>query len=86
MVQNIFLKHCTKKHNLHRALYMGLFVGTILATINHYDMFISKEFIPRRIIQIIITYFVPFTVALTSAAMFGRHEEIKHKIKVDEDY
>jgi len=65
---------------------MGLFVGTILASINHYDMFITKEFVTRRIIQIIITYFVPFSVALTSAAMFGRHEELKHKIIKENDY
>ena len=86
MTLSIFIKHCLKKHNLLRAFYIGLFVGTILAFINHYDMFISKEFIPRRIIQIIITYFVPFTVALTSAAMFGRHEELKHKIIKENDY
>lgn len=65
---------------------MALFVGTILATINHYDMFISGEFMTRRVIQIIVTYFVPFFVALTSAAMFGRHEEMKHHIKTDKDY
>ena len=86
MTFKIFLKHCVKKHNLLRALYIGLFVGTILATINHYDMFISGTFITRRVIQIIITYFVPFFVALTSAAMFGRNEEIKHHIKTDSDY
>jgi len=65
---------------------MGLFVGTLLAAINHYDMFITKEFVTRRIIQIIITYFVPFSVALTSSAMFGRHEELKHKIIKENDF
>lgn len=82
----IFLKHCAKKHNLLRALYIALLVGTILAAINHYDMFISGEFETRRITQAIVTYFVPFFVALTSAAMFGRHEELKHHVKTGDDY
>jgi len=81
MTLKIFLKHCMKKHNLLRALYIALLVGTILAAINHYDMFLSGEFVTRRIIQIVVTYFVPFFVALTSAAMFGRHEELKHHIR-----
>jgi len=86
MTFRIFLKHCIKKHNLLRALYIGLLVGTILAIINHYDMFISGEFMARRTIQIIVTYFVPFFVALVSAAMFGRHEELKHHVKTGDDY
>jgi len=86
MTFRTFLKHCAKKHNLLRAFYMALLIGTILATINHYDMFISGEFENRRIIQIIVTYFVPFFVALISAAMFGRHEELEHHIKTGDDY
>lgn len=73
----IFIKHCIEKKNLKRALTMSLIVGTILGAINHYDMFLSGEFISRRVIQLLITYLVPFTVSLYSSAMTGRHHEIK---------
>ena len=55
---------------------MALIVGSILGAINHYDMFLAGKFEIRRIVQIIVTYFVPFIVSLFSGAMYGRHVEI----------
>jgi thiamine transporter ThiT len=72
-----FLKHATMKHNLLRALKVGLFVGVILGIINHYDMFLSGNFELQRFVQIVLTFFVPFLVSLHGAAMYGRFIELK---------
>lgn len=56
---------------------MALVIGTVLGVINHYDMFVTGDFMPRRIIQFLITYFVPFSVSLYSSAMTGRYHEKK---------
>jgi len=71
----LFIKHCLSRKNLRRAVMMSLFVGTILGAINHYDMFLSGNYVPRRIYQLLITYLVPFVVSLYSSAMTGRHHE-----------
>jgi len=77
----LFIKHATMKHNLSRAIKVGLVVGTILAIINHYDMFVLGDYELRRFMQIILTYFVPFSVSLHGGAMYGRHVEIREKAK-----
>lgn len=71
-----FIKHCTERSNVIRAIKVSFLVGTILAIINHYDMFTGNSFELRRIIQIILTYVIPFSVSLYSAAMQGRHNEL----------
>jgi hypothetical protein len=58
---------------------VALVIGTILGAINHFDMFVSGRFEMRRVIQIIVTYFVPFFVSLYSGAMYGRHSELRDK-------
>ena len=70
-----FLKHLLKWNNVIRALRIALPVGTILGLINHYDMFFTGRFAARRIVQILITYVVPFCVSLFSSALTGRHHE-----------
>jgi len=72
-----FIRHALHRINLIRALWMMLLVGTIIGVINHYDMFLSGEFETRRIVQILVTYLVPFLVSLYSSAMSGRHHEKK---------
>ncbi len=61
---------------------MAFIVGTILGGINHFDMFLSGKFETRRMMQIIVTYFVPFIVSLYSSAMYGRYTEIKEQKRV----
>jgi len=73
----LFIKHALHRVNLIRAVKMALVIGTVLGAINHYDMFVTGEFVPRRIAQLLITYIVPFGVSLYSSAMTGRHHEKK---------
>ena len=73
----LFIKHCLFRHNLTRAVKVAVIVGTILGAINHFDMFLYGKFETVRVIQIIITYFVPFFVSLYGGAMYGRHCELE---------
>ena len=75
----LFIKHCVFKHNIARAIKVALVVGTILGAINHFDMFLSGQYEARRIVQMTVTYLVPFVVSLYSGAMYGRHSEVKEQ-------
>jgi hypothetical protein len=72
----LFLKYATQRATLRRSAKVAALVGTILAAINHYDMFLSGTFTTRRWIQIIVTYFVPFSVSTLSSALQGRAMEL----------
>jgi hypothetical protein len=54
------------KKKIFLAMRISLVVGTILGIINHYDMFISENYETSRIIKILVTYLVPFSVSLYS--------------------
>ena len=54
------------KKKIFLAMRISLVVGTILGIINHYDMFISGNYEMSRIVKILITYLVPFSVSLYS--------------------
>ena len=75
-----FLQCCKRKENWMRAIKVALVVGTALGIINHYDMFLYGTYSNRRIIQMIITYLVPFAVSLHASAMVCRTIE-KNKTK-----
>ena len=72
----LFLKYATTRATLRRSVKVAALVGTILAIINHYDMLLSGNFTTRRCIQIIVTYFVPFSVSTASSALQGRAMEL----------
>ena len=76
---NTFLRNCAKKKSLRRAIRVGLIVGTLLALINHYDMFRSGSYEQVRIFQILLTYLVPFSVSLYSSAMQERQSQLSQK-------
>jgi hypothetical protein len=54
------------KSKIFLAMRISLVVGTILGIINHYDMFLSGNYETSRIVKILITYLVPFSVSLYS--------------------
>lgn len=69
------IKFALTKSNLRRAIVMALSVGTLLAAINHYDMFVSGQYPTRRLIQVLVTYLVPFLVSLVSSVLADRHRD-----------
>ena len=46
-----------------RAIRVALVVGTILNIINHYDLFLGQHFTLQILIQILLTYAVPYLVS-----------------------
>lgn len=75
-MKNIFLKHATDKICIKRSIKVSLVVGTILALINQYDAIFFGTLTSTNIIQILITYLVPYGVATFGSAMQARHMEI----------
>ncbi len=60
----------------------ALLVGTVLAFINHFDSIIALRLSRTQMLQIVITYFVPFTVATYAAAKHAqRSGELEDKPK-----
>lgn len=46
---------------------VALVVGSLLNTINSYDVFWQGNFTTRNVIRIVLTYITPFCVSLYSA-------------------
>jgi hypothetical protein len=62
------------KDQLFLAIRIALVVGTILGIINHYDMFLSGNYETSRILKILITYLVPFSVSLYSTTRIKHNQ------------
>jgi hypothetical protein len=77
----IFLKYAFQPATVKRSIKVASVVGTVLAAINHYDMFLSGVYSTRRCIQIAVTYCVPFSVSTVSSALQGRAMELQHRVE-----
>jgi len=53
--------------NIKRAIKVAIVVGTLLNTINSYDVFWHCNFTTRNVIRIVLTYITPFCVSLYSS-------------------
>ena len=53
--------------NVKNALIVTVVVGTILNTINSYDVFLDNNFTSKNILKILLTYITPFCVSLYSS-------------------
>jgi hypothetical protein len=53
------------------ALKVALVVGTILNLINHFDLLLGSPFTRMTLIQMCLTYIVPYCVS-THGQVFGR--------------
>jgi hypothetical protein len=62
------LRHCRNRQILKTSTKTALVVGTVLGLINHFDSIVRRQFNATEIIQILITFVVPFVVATYSAA------------------
>ena len=63
-----FARHACEKNCVLRSLKVALFVGTVLAFINHYDAIISGSLSTAGVVQILVTYAVPYCVATFGSA------------------
>jgi hypothetical protein len=62
-----------------RSMKVALVVGTVLALINHYGALISGRLGIVELLQILVTYAVPFSVATFGAASQGLREELARR-------
>ena len=63
-----FIQHCTHPDIMKTSIKTALVVGLVLALINHFDSIISGNLGSTQILQIIITFLVPYSVATYGAA------------------
>ena len=70
-----FFHYATQPATVAMSLRVALVVGTVLAIINHYDMFWEGVYPPRRILQVAITYLVPYGVATYGAVREAARRE-----------
>ena len=75
----VFLKHSKNGKIVFRSIKVALVVGTILALINHYDVLINRTFTTTNIIQILLTYLVPYMVATYGSASQARYLELEER-------
>jgi hypothetical protein len=59
--------------NIKNALILAVIVGTILNTINSYDVIWAGNFTVRNVVKIILTYITPFCVSLYSSTKATKH-------------
>jgi hypothetical protein len=62
-----FIKIALQPSVVNRALKISLVVGTVLALINHSPAIFSLTLSPQNIIQIVLTYLVPYGVSTYSS-------------------
>ncbi len=67
-----FYKNVIAKTTIYRSIKVALVVGTILAFINHIDAIVLGNLTKSNIIQIFITYLVPYSVATFGSASEAR--------------
>jgi hypothetical protein len=53
--------------NIKTAVIVAIVVGTILNTINSYEVILGGNFNYRNVVKIILTYITPFCVSLYSS-------------------
>jgi hypothetical protein len=80
----LFLKYAKERVCVIRSLKIALFVGTVLALLNHYDSIFSGTVDTTGFFQIIITYTVPYSVATFGSAMQARHMNLAERQRKSE--
>ncbi len=61
--------------NIKNALIIAVVVGTILNTINSYDVIWESNFTFRNTLRIVLTYITPFCVSLYSSTLASKSFE-----------
>ncbi len=70
-------RHAIDKVCVCRSVKIALVVGTINALITQYDAIFNRAVTSTNIVQIVLTYMVPFGVATISSAFQARRDELK---------
>jgi hypothetical protein len=77
----LFLKHAGDRVCVYRSVKVALVVGTVLALINHLDRILSGSLTATNILQMLLTYLVPYSVSTYGSAMQARYLELQQSRK-----
>ncbi len=64
--QRALIAYCLERATLLFSIRMALVVGTLLAVINHGQAIFTGHFTSDRLLPLLLTYCVPFSVAIYS--------------------
>ena len=78
MGQRSLLSYCLERDTLLFSVKMALVIGTLLALINHGQALLTGHLTSDRLISLLLTYFVPFTVAMYSQIRGKRQRDSIH--------
>ena len=73
--QRSLLAYCLERDTLLFSVKMALVVGTLLALINHGQALLTGHFTTGELIPLLVTYLVPFTLALSSQIQGKRQRD-----------
>ncbi len=73
--QRTLIAYCLERATLRFSVKMALVVGTLLALINYGQAIITGHFTPDRLLPLLLTYCVPFTVAMYSQIQAKRQRD-----------
>jgi hypothetical protein len=68
------LERCLDRNVVSLAIKVALLVGTILNLINHYDLLFGTPLTGPALVQVGLTYVVPYCVS-THGQVFGRRRD-----------
>ncbi len=74
MVQESWFQTAMRRDVVQRAVRVALLVGTILALINHGNKLLAGVVDGTTMIQIVLTYLVPFSVSTWSSVQMARSQ------------
>jgi len=61
--------------HLKKHIVIALFVGSMLNLLNQFDAVSNFNFVKLNVFKAVITYLIPFTVSVYSAATINREEQ-----------
>ena len=73
--QRLFVAYCLERPTLLFSIKMALVVGTLLAVINHGQAMFTGHFTSDRLLPMLLTYCVPFAVAMYSQVQGKRQRD-----------
>jgi len=73
--QRPLIAYCLERPTLLFSIKMALVVGTLLAVINHGQAIVTGHFTSDRLLPLLLTYCVPFAVAMYSQIQGKRQRD-----------
>ncbi len=73
--QRALIVYCFERATLLFSIKMALIVGTLLAVINHGQAIVTGHFTSDRLLPMLLTYCVPFSVAMYSQIQGKRQRD-----------